>query len=467
MPHDDSYYLHRAPVGRALIHLAVPMMAATTVGVVYNVVNAGFVGSLNSTALLAALAFGLPMTSLLMAIAGVFGTGGSSAISRLLGQLQEADEAGAAALRTRVRRLSAFTVWGSVLAGAVVGALGLAFLHPLTRLLGASGEAFAPTAGYVGAMLAGAPVLVLAFAIEQLVRAEGATRASMIGIVASTVANLVLDVLFILVLRWGVTGAALALVGSNAVAVAYFVRYLHRHSPQLTLSPRWLRPDRRMAAEVFGVGSSELLMMGFLTLTAVVFNHVAARYGEGVLAAFGVAQRVVQVPEMLAMGVHLGAMPLLATAFGAGATTRLRAGLTHSAAWTAVIVAVFALPVLLLRERLLTLFSADPTVLSTGLAVLVALLVSTLVNGFTGLATTLFQATGQAGPANLMGSAQGVLFVPVVLVANALFGLTGLIWAMTVTEMLCFGLAVVLVRSRRRHTFAAVDDDGVESLVAA
>ena len=452
---DDSYFLHRAPVGRALVHLAVPMMAATTVGVVYNVVNAGFIGALHSTALLAALTFGLPLTALIMAIAGVFGTGGSSAIARLLGELQtDPDEASAAALRTRVRRLSAFTVWGAVLAGVVLAVVGLVLLDPITHLLGATGDAFAPTAAYVGVLLGGAPVLVLAFAIEQLVRAEGATRASMTGIILSTAGNLVLDVVFIVALGWGVAGAALAIVGSNVIAVAYFVRYLHRHSPELTMSPRWFRPDRATAVEVFGVGVSELLMMGFLTVTSIVFNRVAAGYGEGALAAFGLAQRIVQVPEMLAMGVTLGAMPLLATAFGARAMARLRAGVTISAGWIAAIVAVFALPTLLLRERLLTLFSADPSVLSTGLLVLAAMLVSTLFNGFTGLATTTFQATGQAGPANLMATAQGLLFVPVLLVGNALFGLVGVIWALPVTEVLCFGLAAVLVVLRRR-TFTA------------
>lgn len=455
--HDGTYYLRRAPMSRALAHLALPMMAATTVGVVYGAVNAGFIGSLHSTALLAAITFGLPLTAVVMAVGGVFGTGGSTAVARLLGELQALDDGTgptAAALRERIRRLSAFTVWGAALAGAVVGIAGLVALHPLTHLLGATGDAFAPTADYVTVLLAGTPVLAVAFAIEQLVRAQGATRVSMVGIVVSTAVNLGLDVLLILVLRWGVTGAALAIVGSNVVTVAWFAVHLHRRSPELRIGLRWFRPDGPTTRTVLSVGASELLMSGFLTVTAVVFNNVAARYGDGVLAAFGVAQRIVQLPEMLAMGVALGVMPLLATSFGARDTARLRSALLHSVAWVAGCVLVFTLPVFVLRERVLTLFSADPAVLTTGLSVLTAMLVAALFNGFTGLATTLFQSTGQAVPATVMSVAQGVLFVPVLLAARAALGLTGVIWAMPVTEVICFVVAAALVTANRARTLA-------------
>ena len=454
--HDDAYYLHRAPVGRALVHLAVPMMAATTIGVVYNVVNAAFIGTLHSTALLAALTFGLPLTGIVMAISGVFGTGGSTAVSRLLGELQDADESAAADIRDRIRRFSAFTVWGAAIVGTVVGVIGLLLLTPLTHLLGAHGDVFAPTAAYVGVLLAGTPVLAVAFAIEQLVRSEGASRASMTGIVASTVANFAFDVLAILVLGWGVTGAGLAIVGSNAVTVAYFVVYLHRHSPQIRIGLRWLRPDLATAREVFGIGVSELLMSSFIVVTSVVFNTIAIRYGDAVLAAFGLAQRVVQVPEMLAMGVAMGAMPLLATAFGAGRAARVRSALLTSAGWIAAVVAVFVVPVLVWREDILRLFSTDPDVLTIGVAVLIAMLVSALFNGFTTLTITTFQATGQMLPAIIMSVAQGLLFPVVLLAAQAWAGLTGIVWSMTITEVACFGLAVVLLLLRRGQVLPRV-----------
>jgi putative MATE family efflux protein len=457
-PPDDRYYLLEAPLNRALVHLAVPMMAAVIVGVLYNLINAGFIGSLGSTPLLAAIAFGLPLTGLVMAVGGVFGTGGSTAISRYLGELETATPQEADQLRTKVRAYSAFTIWGAAIVGAVVAVAGLVLLHPLVTLLGANGDAFAPTSAYVSVLLAGTPVLAVAFAIEQLVRSEGAAKASMIAIIASTVANLALDVLLILVLHWSVAGAALAIVLSNVVTVVYLAGYLHRRSPELRIGLRWFRPDLATAKEVFGVGVSELLMSSFLVVSALVFNNIAVAYGDALLAAFGIVQRIVQIPEMLAMGVALGAMPLLATTVGAGLRRRAHAALLHSSVWIAVIVLVFAVPLFAFGTQALGLFSTDPAVLGVGAVVLVAQLVSALFNGFTGLAITWFQASGAAAWATILSITQGVLFIPVLFSAHAWFGLTGTIWAITVSEVLCFIVAVVLfmVRPKAATTVPAM-----------
>ena len=218
----NRWYLSAAPIVRALVHLCVPMAAAMIVGAVYNVINAGFIGSLHDTALLAAITFGTPLLGLVMAVGGVFGVGGGALISRLLGAAEhEPAKAG------EIKHVSSFAVWGSVIAGAVFGGIGLLLLHPLVSLLGADAAAVPATSAYVAVMLAFVPVLAAAFCLEQLVRAEGAARQVMIGLIASTVANLVFDVLFILVLHWGVAGAALSMGLSNLGVVAYFVVWLH------------------------------------------------------------------------------------------------------------------------------------------------------------------------------------------------------------------------------------------------
>jgi Na+-driven multidrug efflux pump len=147
-------------------------------------------------------------------------------------------------------------------------------------------------------------------------------------------------------------------------------------------------------------------------------------------------------------------MPLFAASFGAGASQRLRTGLRQAATWIAVLVVAFGLPVALLRDDALRVFSSDPAVLRIGLTVLAAQLVAALFNGFTALVTTLFQATAQAGPAAVMGVTQGLLVLPVMLAGNALFGLTGLVWSVTVAEVACFALAMVLLAARRARTFA-------------
>ncbi|GAA1544019.1 MATE family efflux transporter [Dactylosporangium maewongense] len=441
----NRWYLSTAPIVRALVHLCVPMAAAMIVTAVYNLVNAGFIGMLHDTALLAALTYGAPILGLVMAVGNVFGVGGGALVSRLLGAAEH-DPAKAGG----IRHVASFSVWGSVIVGAVSGGLGLALLDPLVSLLGADAAAVPATKAYVGVMLAFVPVLAAAVCLEQLVRAEGAARQVMTGLIASTVANLAFDVLFILVLHWGVAGAALAMGLANVGVIAYFATWLHRNSEHMRIAPRWFTLARTVVAPVLGVGVGTLLQSAFLIVTSLVLNNLAAAYGDGPLAAMGVAVRIAQVPEFLVMGVTLGVLPLLAYAYGKGDRQRLTAALRGSAITVGGIAVTFSAIVFLLREQVFTAFVADRSVLTTGLTILTAQLVAMVANGFTGLLTSLFQATGRAVAATVMSMTQGILFVPVVLLGNLWFGLPGIIWALTVTEVTVLLAGVVLWLASRR-----------------
>lgn len=435
--------LATAPIWRSLAHLCIPMVAGVSIGVVYNLINAGFIGSLHSTALLAALTYSLPVFALIMALGGVLGVGGGTYISRLLGSEETGEGAEAAALR--VRRVSSVTWWGSIGLGAVVGVFGLVFATPLASAIGATGDATPPTAQYIGAMFAFAPFLVASFALEQLVRAEGAAVASMAGLIASTIANLIFDAIFILGFGWGVLGAGIALGLSNVVMVAWYLWWICRRSETMSLSLRHLRLDGEMVRSILGVGASEFLMSSFLIVSTLVLNWVAGSYGEALMASMGVALRVSQLPEMICMGIALGAIPLFAYAHGAKNHARLRRAVSGALLAILGVTGVFTTAVFLFRGPILALFSADPTVLTDGMLVLTAMLISTIFNGTTALIIAVFQATGQIRGATIMAVAQGLIFVPVVLGARALAGMTGVIWATTVAEVLTFALGVALL----------------------
>ena len=441
----NRWYLSSAPIARALAHLCVPMAAAMIVGAAYNVINAGFVGSLHDTALLAAITFGSPLLALVMAVGGMFGAGGGALISRLLGAAEhEPGQAG------EIKHVSSFAVWGSAIVGGVLGGIGLLLLNPLVSLLGAEGAAVPATRHFVAVMLAFVPVLAAAVCLEQLVRAEGAARQVMVGLVASTVANVVLDVVFILVLHWGVAGAALASGLANVVVIAYFATWLARHSEHMSLAPRWFTLSSTVLKPVLGVGVSELLQAGFLIVTALVLNNLAAAYGNGPLAAMGVVVRIAQVPEFLVMGVTLGVLPLFAYSYGKGDRDRLTSALRSSVLVVGGITLISAAMLIVFRDQVLSVFSTDRSVLAIGGTILAAQLVAMIANGFTGLLTSLFQATGRAVAATVMSVTQGVLFIPVVLLGNLWFGLSGIIWALTVTEGAAFLVGVVLWFASRR-----------------
>jgi Na+-driven multidrug efflux pump len=311
-------------------------------------------------------------------------------------------------------------------------------------------------------MLAFVPVLAASFCLEQLVRAEGAARQVMIGLIASTIANVVFDVLFILVLHWGVAGAAMSVGLANAVTAGYFVTWLTRHSEHVSLAPKHFRLSSSIIKPVFGIGVGELLQAGFLIVTSLVLNNLAAAYGDGPLAAMGVAVRIAQVPEFLIMGVTLGVLPLLAYSFGKGDAHRLSASVRAAALTVGTIAIAFSGIVFLFREQVFSAFVADHTLLALGTTIITAQLVSMVFNGFAGLITSLFQATGRALPATIMSMTQGILFIPIVILANAWFGLDGLIWALTVSEGLVLVAGIVMWLPARGAIARGIADAGAE-----
>ena len=261
--------------------------------------------------------------------------------------------------------------------------------------------------------------------------------------------------LFILVLHWGVAGAALSMGLSNLGIVAYFAPTVYlalgtaehislaRHGFS-TLSGAVLKP-------VFGVGVGELLQSAFLIVHLVGAQQSRRRVRRHrVGGRMGVAVRIAQVPEFLVMGVAIGVLPLLAYSYGKGDRSRLDSALRASAITVGSIAGVTATTALIFRDQLFGAFVADHSVLAIGVTILTAQLVAMIVNGFTGLITSLFQATGRALAGTVMSVTQGVLFIPIVLLGNLWFGLAGIIWALTVTEAIVFVVGVVMWLASRR-----------------
>jgi len=264
------------------------------------------------------------------------------------------------------------------------------------------------------------------------------------------------------VLHWGVAGAALATGLANLALVFYFAFWLTRNSEHASLAPRWFTLAPTVMKPVLGVGVSTLLQSAFLIVTALVLNNLAAGYGDGPLAAMGVAVRIAQVPEFLLMGVTLGVLPLLAYSYGKGDRSRLLEALRKSAVTVGGIALISSAVIFVFRDQVFQAFVSDPSVLAIGVVVLTAQLVAMIANAFTGLITSLFQATGRALAATVMSVTQGVLFIPVVFLGNLWFGLSGIIWALTATEVAVLFTGLVMWIATRRAIESGLADGSPE-----
>lgn len=432
--HSNSYYLSTAPVHKSIMHLSIPMMLGMSAGTLYNLINAFFIGLVHDTGMFSAITLGLPIFTVLMAFGNMFGVGGGTFITRLT----------ATGEGEKAKKVAGYSLYFSLAAGLFIALISWLFITPIVHGLGANQAVYAYTSQYAMTLLAGGAIVIVNFALEQLVRSEGASKESMYGMFISIVASVLLDVLFILILDWHVFGAALSIVLANACSAAYYIWYLSYRSENLRGFLKHWKLNLQDQLEVYKIGVSELLQTSFLIVSTLLLNHYAMTFGDHIVAGFGIALRIVQLPEFLTMGIFMGIIPLVAHNFASGNFARLKATYKQATLYIAGIAVIFIGIVYVFKEQVIRLFSSDISVLEAGTAILIAMLISALFTGLTGLFTGIFKAAGEGIPTNVMAICQGTLFIPVIVIFHKYFGLTGVIWSMTVTEIITSVLGLIL-----------------------
>ncbi|MDG5853886.1 MATE family efflux transporter [Clostridium beijerinckii] len=440
------YYLEKAPVTKAIIHMAIPMILSSITSVVYNIIDAFFIGKLNNTAMMAAVMLALPFSSVLMALGQMFGVGSGTYISRLLGEGNTDD----------TKKVSSINFWSSMLMGIIFMMICLPFLSSILPLLGVSGETLQHTRNFIMILVIGAPVIIVNMALESAVRAEGASTVSMTGTISGIIVNIILNPLFIFVLNMNVMGSALASVCGNIVSISYFIYYLQKKSTVQSLSIKYFKPSKKIYGEIFKVGVSALLLSGFMVIIGLLFNNYSMIYGDNVVAGFGVAQRVVQIVDCIGMGFAMGVVPLIAFAYSANNQKRLMEIVKKTILYILGLTLVIGAVISIFRLQIIGLFSIDPEVIAIGEITLIAQLSSTIFAALCEFFTGIFQAQGAGVQSNVMAAVRGVLFIPILIVGNLLFAVNGVIWAMTATEGLSCMIEIALWLGIRRKSLLEI-----------
>lgn len=243
----DNELFEKAPIPKAYFSLAMPVVLSMLVTLVYNMVDTYFIAHTGNTDMVAGVSLTAPVFTVMIALGDIFGLGGSSVISRLFGQHRFADG----------KRLSAFCFYAAIATGLLILVLGLAFRDPMLALLGATDDTWQYASDFYTLIIVGSPFIIVSMTPSNLLRTEGHAVQSMIGSVAGTAVNIVLNPLFIHGFGWGAAGSAGATVIANICTDAYFVWFTLRHSSNLSIDPRTVidRARRRLAVTAREVGS--------------------------------------------------------------------------------------------------------------------------------------------------------------------------------------------------------------------
>lgn len=417
--------------------MALPIVFSMVITLIYNLADTYFISRTNDALLVAGVSVCTPLFTALMAIGNIFGQGGNSAISRLLGSGD----------RDSVCRISSFCFYVSILTGVVI-AIPLMLLHrPMLGLLGASEKTFDAAKSYYMVIAGGAPIIILSFIHTNLIRSEGLSTLSMIATVSGSLLNIVLDPIFISGLGWGAFGAALATVLGYVLSDVLCLIFVLRKSRVLSVDLRRAHVRRHEFSQIISIGFTAALTNIASSVCLVFMNQFLKPYGDDKIAALGIVMRITMIVMLILVGFSFGGVPLFGFLYGSGNRDKLRQLLKFCTVFLCGFAAVESLAVFLLARPLMGIFIEDPGIITDGALMMRWQITGMVFCAIVLLYTCVFQASGKPVPALIMSlSRQGVLFVAVFLIATAIAGYQGFLVSQLTADVLSAALALLLYR---------------------
>ena len=442
-PKDKIELFETAPVPRAVAVLAVPMVVSQLVVLAYNLIDTWYVGQTGDPAQVAALTVTYPVFMLLNAVSNFFGVGGSSLVARCLGERDYA----------RASRVATACLWGAAVCALVAGML-LAFMSDTVMGLLGVGATVAPYARdyLLFACAVGAFPTIVGLVLAAMVRAEGDAKVASLGMCLGVAVNVCLDPVLIFACGMGVAGAALSTAVSDAVSLALLLAHIVRNRNRRLVRLR-VRPCRIDAADMRAVAAIGLPAALVIVLASVSNAFMVGQLSGAPVAAtsgMGVVQKLETLPFQLIMGVSNGVIPLVAYTYAAGNHARMREVIRFTLGAGAVAAVVFLVVYELVAEPLVGLFVVDSGSVGYGAAFLRlrALALPSIIVEFTLIA--VFQATGQARPAMVLSLLRkGTVDLPLMVLANAIWPVFGLMLVQPIMETVGAAVASVLWLTRR------------------
>jgi putative MATE family efflux protein len=405
-------------IGKLLLEMSSQTTLSLLVYAIYSITDTYFLSvGINSLAAAGASIIS-PVLIGLGAVATTVGAGGASVVSRALGE-QDVERAS----RTVANTFLIF--WTAAITITIVGA---AFITPIVYLLGAT-ETIAPYAIAYGRIIFLGAITSTGF--SSIIRADGNARFSTAIWVIPVSANIVLCWLFIMVLRMGAAGAALATVSGQALSSGMSVYFFFfRKKRSYRIRTAYFKPDWSLIGEVLMIGFPSLIKNFSASLVVIITNNLLKQIGgDSALGVFAIVNRLYSALNMPQTGIVQGMQPLVGYNFGQKQFERVRNTVRLSLGATVVYGSLVCGICLLIPAALIAVLSKESAIIAEGQTALRLLALAYPLVGVSMVTAASFQSAGRAKEALLLTFGSIILVkLPVLLLAARLFSLTG-IWA--------------------------------------
>ena len=429
--------LTQGPIGRQVFFFALPLLGGSLIQQLYNTVDLIFVGQFLGKSASAAVGVSYSLMSMIQAFGFTLGMGGGNYLSRVLGT-QDTKKA---------EQIASTAFYTSMAVGAVLAVLGLLFLDPLVRILGAT-DTIAPYAkDYAKYILMAAPIMTGALSMNNLLRFQGLAVYAMVGITLGGVLNMVLDPILIFGFDMGIAGAAIATALSQLISFLVLFLQSNLRSDCVHLNPKKIVFRGWMYGEILHGGIPSLCRQGVASIATAALNLAANPFGDAAIAAMSIVSRYMMFINSALIGFGQGFQPVCGFNFGAKRYDRVLESF-----WFCVKVAV----VLLTTLAVISFFGAgtimaqfrkdDPAVIEIGTWAMRFQCLTLPFQSWIIMSNMLTQTIGYGFRASIVAAGrQGIFLFPVLLTLPGLMGVRGLQLCQPAADICTFIAAMVIV----------------------
>ena len=421
-----------SPVEPLILRMAIPSVISLLITSVYNLADTYFVGRLGTSAT-GAVGIVYPLMTLNLALGLMFGKGTGTLMGRQLGsrEIRKAEQTAAQGLVSVLCLLS------------VLMALGLIFIHPLVELLGATDSMRGFTVIYARYILISMPFKAAATSLSYILRFQ--------GFASGAVLNILLDPLLMFGLGMGFAGAGAATMIGEIVTF-FVLLWQCTRGDCIPIRLNRFRFSWKTLKEIFGGGFSSLLKNGLSSVASVLLNRAARPYGDAVIAAFIIVNRLVHMCQQIYFGLGEGYQTVCSYNYGAKQYHRVRQGFWYCIKVGAALLVMIAVA-FLFPEELIGLFRKDdPEVIYYGSRILRASMATLSLLPVCATGFVMLQGIGRNRDAAIVGSGrQGLFLLPLILILPRLFRVNGLIAVQPCSDVLSTALGAWILRPNLRR----------------
>ena len=440
---NDNLFTSVKPAS-ALAKMALPTVASQVIILIYNLADTWFIGRTDDPNMIGASSLALTVYLAAVALANVFGVGGGALMARLIGEKKNED----------ARRVASYTLVSCTIAAVAFSLLVLVLTDPILYLLGADeftidyGRQYLITTTVIG----GIPT-ILSMCMPQLLRNSGFSMSAGIGVALGSIANVLLDPLFMFVILPSgneVLGAGIATALSNIISLIFFIVMFIRVKDRSVLQiPRKLE---KIGAEnlrsFYTVGIPAAIAIFMFDLVTIVLNKLVVDYGNIQLAAMGIVLKLERLPINIGLGVCLGMVPLVSYNYGSGDYKRM----SRFVSLARIVILVFSVLCSVLffffADSIVGVFINDEETIRFGAEFLRGRCFSLPFMMIGYHVVNYMNAVDKGFVSFILALVRHlVLIIPIMLIMNAVWNLDGLVWSQLVADVMNASVAFVIFRN--------------------